>query len=392
MFSSIALTVALVVLASLTNAHMLLTKPPMFPAGDKPDNGPLNPTGASNYPCKQQADGSTYTFDFARTQIPIGSNYSMEFTGSAVHGGGSCQISLTTDLKPTKDSSFKVIHSIEGGCPTRTAIGNLGDNAAMVDPDQYEFTIPSDLAPGDYTFAWTWFNKIGNREMYMNCAPITLTGGSKPSKRDVYRKRQASALDSLPEIFLANIPDVTCHTVDSTDLKFPDPGNSVEQDKTLLTPPTGPVAQCHAPLGAASGGGGGAISTSVAAAAAPSTSTVLVATATPSPIIAATTPATIPTYPSAAVSPSVPISPVAAPVPTSSSAPSTPTGSCPAGSQPCSGTGLTCIGTTQYGLCDLNSCMVPQPLALGTTCNNDAIVRKRSMNRIPYKDRARRWI
>ena len=149
----------LAVLAGLTNAHMLLNKPMMFPAGDKPSNGPLNgPSsgGASNYPCKQQPDGSTYDFSFPRTDMPMGSKYTVEFKGGATHGGGSCQFSLSKDLKPTKDSEFKVIHSIMGGCPSRSQTGNAGENAGAIDADKYTFTVPDGLEAGDYTFAWTW--------------------------------------------------------------------------------------------------------------------------------------------------------------------------------------------------------------------------------------------
>lgn len=60
-----------------------------------------------------------------------------------------------------------VIHSIEGGCPANVD-GNLpadpnGDGAST-----FQFSIPDGINPGDYVLAWTWFNKIGNREMYMN--------------------------------------------------------------------------------------------------------------------------------------------------------------------------------------------------------------------------------
>jgi len=33
--------------------------------------------------------------------------------------------------------------------------------------DTYSFTIPTSLPTGTATIAWTWFNKVGNREMYM---------------------------------------------------------------------------------------------------------------------------------------------------------------------------------------------------------------------------------
>ncbi|CAI6068163.1 unnamed protein product [Clonostachys chloroleuca] len=68
----------------------------------------------------------------------------------------------------------------------------MGNDANAADPFQYDFTIPSDIPAGKGTIAWTWFNKIGNREMYMNCGPLTLTGAGGPQKN----------FDDLPDMFL----------------------------------------------------------------------------------------------------------------------------------------------------------------------------------------------
>lgn len=90
--------------------------------------------------------------------MAVGAPQTLSFVGSATHGGGSCQLSLTTDKEPTKTSKWAVILSIEGGCPG-------GANGGT--PATFQYKIPEAVAPGDYTLAWTWFNKIGNREMYM---------------------------------------------------------------------------------------------------------------------------------------------------------------------------------------------------------------------------------
>ena len=146
-----------------------------------------------------------------------------------------------------------VIHSIEGGCPARNQAGNIGaDNSASApDPDTYTFSIPTGINPGAYTLAWTWFNKVGNREMYMNCASVKVTGGS--SKREIslnetqeYAIPELSerATASFPEMLVANIPATDCTTAEAADLKFPDPGASVEMASAnkadALAPPTGP--------------------------------------------------------------------------------------------------------------------------------------------------------
>lgn len=62
--------------------------------------------------------------------MPLGSTQQLAFIGSAVHGGGSCQVSITYDQNPTASSTFKVIHSIEGGCPAKNETGNFPANTA----------------------------------------------------------------------------------------------------------------------------------------------------------------------------------------------------------------------------------------------------------------------
>jgi hypothetical protein len=58
------------------------------------------------------------------------------------------------------------------------------------------------------------WNRIGNREMYMNLAPIQVTGGS--DSQDYYK--------SLPDMFKANIPATDCTTPESFDATIPNPG------------------------------------------------------------------------------------------------------------------------------------------------------------------------
>ncbi|KAF5247875.1 hypothetical protein FANTH_6156 [Fusarium anthophilum] len=196
-------------LASFASAHMLMANPKPY---GNPNNFPLAADG-SDFPCKGKVnDGS------GDNVYKQGSTQQLSFTGQAVHGGGSCQISLTTDKNPTKDSVWKVIKSIEGGCPAKGQEGNMGGNADAPDPYKYDFTIPKELAAGEYTLAWTWFNKIGNREMYMNCAAVTIegSGGSKDH------------LNTLPDMFVANVGN-QCETPAAKDLVFPNPGNDVDK-------------------------------------------------------------------------------------------------------------------------------------------------------------------
>ncbi|EHK43392.1 hypothetical protein TRIATDRAFT_85794 [Trichoderma atroviride IMI 206040] len=54
-----------------------------------------------------------------------------------------------------------------------TEMGQRGD----FDEVLHLSTLPNDTPAGDALFAWTRFNKIGNRERYMNCA-----GKRRPSR------------------------------------------------------------------------------------------------------------------------------------------------------------------------------------------------------------------
>ena len=115
-------------------------------------------------------------------------------------------------MLPNADSEihWSVILSIEGGCPSKSASGNLGDNAGSTASDKYPYKIPDSIKPGTYTVGWRLFNKIGNREMYMNCANVKITGGS--SKRDTHTNETYVIPDlaerdstSFPNMFVANV-------------------------------------------------------------------------------------------------------------------------------------------------------------------------------------------
>jgi hypothetical protein len=197
-----------VALACLSTAHMILHHPNPYGALTL-DSSPLDATGA-DFPCKQRNG----VYDVTEMNYwKAGERQSVSFNGTAVHGGGSCQFSLTTDLQPTASSKWKVIHSVVGGCPA-SADGNL---AAGQPAATFDFMVPESLPSGVYTFAWTWFNRRGHREMYMNCAPISVSGAPE----------NATFLDDLPDMFVANLPGTLCTTVEDFDFAFPEPGDSV---------------------------------------------------------------------------------------------------------------------------------------------------------------------
>ncbi|KDE09641.1 hypothetical protein MVLG_00047 [Microbotryum lychnidis-dioicae p1A1 Lamole] len=170
---------------------------------------PLLSNGA-NYPCKGYNTPSAYSTLNSVDTLVSGTSYTVELAGTAVHGGGSCQFSVSYDQSKT----FAVIASIIGGCP----IG-------------LKFTIPIPNLPSakKATFAWTWFNRIGNREEYMNCAIVDIQG---PNQQTSY---------TGPTPFRANtFADGTCITTEGQEVVFPNPGKSVQYlgTSTKSTPAT----------------------------------------------------------------------------------------------------------------------------------------------------------
>lgn len=235
-------------LAGTVSAHMQMSKPyPIRSPLNKDSDGekdysytnPLSSSG-SDYPCKGYAKDKFVSV----ATYKQGSEQEMTLEGSATHDGGSCQLALSYDQGET----FKVIESMLGDCPI---------------PKDYKFKIPSDAPDGEALLGWTWFNKVGNREMYMNCAMITIgSGGSdnapahknhgqkKPAAhQEKYEDKKAShppltlatdhqmvqrdmdkmaGFDSLPAMFVANVGDKSpCVTVEGETVDFPLPGDNV---------------------------------------------------------------------------------------------------------------------------------------------------------------------
>ncbi|KAI4660239.1 uncharacterized protein J4E78_004940 [Alternaria triticimaculans] len=287
--STLYAAAAMLAMAPLSaNAHMILKSP--VPYGN-PNNSPLDASG-SDFPCK----AVPYTVN-TMNEWKVGSSQTLAFTGTAVHGGGSCQISVTTDKEPTKDSVWKVIYSIEGGCPV-SAEANLDEFGPSLD-NTFKFDIPPELPNGVMTTAWTWFNKIGNREMYMNCAPVTISGGADDT----------TAFDTLPDMAVANIPvPQSCGTTkESSDFTFQNPGKYVKSvgKGPFVDLCTGATSQ-PSTGGDAGGGGNGNADSGAPVASPPAASPPA---ASPSPDSGAYQPAATP--PSAA-SPA-PVSPPPAP-------------------------------------------------------------------------------
>ncbi|KAF2096019.1 hypothetical protein NA57DRAFT_43568, partial [Rhizodiscina lignyota] len=210
----VLLATSVLTLFSGVHGHMVITSPVPFDQTAL-NNSPLNADG-SDFPCKV-GGGSGYTYSVTKmNEVEVGQAQNISFMGSAVHGGGSCQISVTLDKNPDKNSQWKVVHSIIGGCPASIPGNVPADTATYTGAPlaSFQWTLPKGMPNGQYTMGWTWINKIGNREFYMNCAPIQVTGGA--SNNDVF--------DKLPDMFVVNIPPTTCAIPQSVNWVYPDPG------------------------------------------------------------------------------------------------------------------------------------------------------------------------
>ncbi|KAJ5651579.1 uncharacterized protein N7484_005302 [Penicillium longicatenatum] len=193
----------------MVSGHLIMISPEPY-SKETLNNSPLAEHG-SDFPCKLRTDA--FLAPSTETIYQIGIVNTIRFEGSATHGGGSCQLSLTKDREPTKDSEWKVIKSYEGGCPTKAE--KLAGGATTDNGLQLDFAIPEGVNSGKYTLAWTWFNRIGNRQMYMNCAPITVASDSpQQSYKSIQKQRP-----NFPPMFIANING--CITKENVDIRFP---------------------------------------------------------------------------------------------------------------------------------------------------------------------------
>lgn len=211
-------------LAAMAQAHMQMSWPPPFRSKYNPyttdiDYSMTSPLDASgdNYPCKGYQ--SLYNTPQGQSVVnwQAGQTYNFTVVGTATHGGGSCQASLSYDLGAT----WTVVHSYIGGCP-------LSSN--------WNFALPNDTPSGDALFAWSWFNEIGNREMYMNCAHVTIGGTSNAVTKGT--RSPADPYSGRPAIFTANINN-GCTSPENHDTIFPNPGPDVDTGSSNLAAPIG---------------------------------------------------------------------------------------------------------------------------------------------------------
>jgi len=369
--------------AAVATAHVVMNTPTPYGLNSAPLLQ-VNPLDGNTYkfPCQYGTDASAYPKAETTTALTAGSTTPLNFTGTAVHAGGSCQLSVTYDWPPPADKSkWKVIHSIIGGCPV-TAAGNLVDSAANTDehgrfyppkycegasgPEcmkQYDVPVPKQLKNGKATLAWTWLNKIGNREFYMNCAPVTVSGGSDDD----------AFTNGLPDMFVANIPG-ECTTGEGVP-EYPNPGDSVEISKAEGDAVSkGALGACETASGSGSAETANGSPGSKTAASKPNSgslsptaamNTLSPSAPQPSSIAEPATPEAI--YPATSSS----ISYSSTDIPTTSPTPASPS---PTACTPCTGA-LTCLSHTTFALCDGQGCAAAaMDVAAGTQCVGGQIV------------------
>lgn len=316
-------------------AHIEITYPPPLRSKYNPNTSegkidysmtsPLDQSG-SNFPCKgYQTDLSTPGGASVATWAAGSThNYSVS-SGGALHGGGSCQASLSYD----NGTSFKVIHSYIGSCPI-----SFGES--------FDFTVPSDAATGPALFAWTWYNMIGNRELYMNCASVTIAAASGA------RSAPSVAYKDRPDMWVANMNN-GCLSVETKEVIFPDPGpasdvttkNTVKADTDSFT---GTCAAVKGIGGADAAGGGSASGAAPVSSAASASAPASSAPATSASAATTLVTSAVPTSAPASASATVIASSVSAPAGTAASSASTPSST----SSPSGGGNLT---TTADGKC-----------------------------------------
>ncbi|OTA31947.1 hypothetical protein BTJ68_08814 [Hortaea werneckii EXF-2000] len=367
-----------------TNAHLFIQSP--TPIEGSAPKDPLDASG-SNFPChgvslpssggQKMAAGSSQVLAFA---LGDGAN-------TAVHGGGSCQLSVTYETEPAAIKDPSNWHGPQGTYSGALACSDPKTNGVDC-VNSFNFTIPTGMKSGAATLGWTWFNSVGNREMYMNCASIDIEGGD------------GSEMSDLPSMFVANLANVnSCPITQSMDLSFPNAGKYVttkkpegEAAKTAVTfPMAKPTGEgCSNDGGAAPGGSGYGAGSQSSPSAYPPAATTQLAPAYGAPSAAPSASVSNPTSAasSAAGGNGYKIPTMTTIAGTASSAALAPTGSAPApytgAGSSCSGDSVSCpstgsvicIGNDKFGICDTDGCAIPQPLAAGTTCRNGTIQKR----------------
>ncbi|ORZ36552.1 hypothetical protein BCR44DRAFT_49531 [Catenaria anguillulae PL171] len=203
-FNLVSLLALVALVATSVNAHMMMSDPaPRQSKGNPGPGGQIDfdyPSPLGTFPCKG------YPAQAPVKTVAAGSSLPITLSGGAPHDGGHCQFALSYD----GDKTFVVINTIIRECMRRS------------NPFQTTITIPATAPSGKATLAWTWINAVGNREYYMSCADIQITGGSGPS----------GSL-SGPELLVAHLPGFNQFSFPEFGGNSPDRRELFDQRRTI---------------------------------------------------------------------------------------------------------------------------------------------------------------
>ena len=135
-------------------AHMNMAQP--MPRGykDLPGIAPGNIDYSIKAPTTKPCQGKPAAPP--RQTLHAGSNVHTVIEGGATHGGGHCQFALSYD-----GVTFVTLLTVVDTC--------------LIDSLTYEVPLPATAPASSHAvYAWTWINRIGNREYYWNCADVVL--------------------------------------------------------------------------------------------------------------------------------------------------------------------------------------------------------------------------
>jgi hypothetical protein len=155
---------SLAFLISITQAHMQMRSP--APRWSKYNNW-YSERNQINYnlnsPLNVQPDFFTFPckgfLPSAPTTVLRDNTIKITLEGTATHEGGHCQFGITLD-----NINFLVLQTITNNC--------------LINSLEYTMTLPNGMPQSNFTVFWSWINKIGNREYYMDCADVSLMNGN----------------------------------------------------------------------------------------------------------------------------------------------------------------------------------------------------------------------
>ncbi|KAJ1785443.1 hypothetical protein LPJ59_006143, partial [Coemansia sp. RSA 2399] len=176
-----------VLLAGLAAGHISIISPcpryssvgtdcPALPAGQSLDTNMNAPISSVTLGTTQPLCKHTVPWPTPAATWTAGESVTIKFNpNAAIHSGGDMEFSISYDGGKTFAVVYQVLrYAFLNGKPS-------GDtNTAQV--LDYTFTLPKELPNSDSAvFAWTWVNASGNREFYMNCVDVKITGSSSSS-------------------------------------------------------------------------------------------------------------------------------------------------------------------------------------------------------------------